>query len=154
MPVLLIWRLVVQISSWAMDVFSSHRAVAWYFARLFITKRWLAFTRQTLIIQNAKFSTFWGFPPNAQNSWREPCSQAMPEEVLGELFTTFAILIGVCTKSTHSYNLQKQLVKVTAQLYFVLWWYLKWPHDQDSLSYINDFSKNLWSRFCHLVSNI
>ena len=24
-------------------------------------------------IQNAKFSTFWRFPPNAQNSWREPC---------------------------------------------------------------------------------
>ena len=22
--------------------------------------------------QNAKFSTFWRFPPNAQNSWREP----------------------------------------------------------------------------------
>ena len=55
-----------------MNDFSLHPAVAWYFARLFITKRWLAFIRQTLHIQNAKFFTFWHFPPNAQNSWREP----------------------------------------------------------------------------------
>ena len=41
-----------------MDVFSLHPAVAWYFARFFITKRWLAFIRRTLKIQNAKFSTF------------------------------------------------------------------------------------------------
>ena len=41
-----------------MDVFSLHTAVAWYFARLFITNRWLAFIRHTLKIQNAKFSIF------------------------------------------------------------------------------------------------
>ena len=56
-----------------MKVFSLHPAVAWYFATLFITKRYLAFIRRMLKIQNAKFSTFWRFPPNAQNSWREPC---------------------------------------------------------------------------------
>ena len=53
-------------------IFWLHPAVAWYFARLFITKRWLAFIHRTLKIQNAKFSTFWCFPPSAQNSWREP----------------------------------------------------------------------------------
>ena len=42
----------------SMDDFSLHPAVAWYFAKLFITKRWLAFIRRTLKIQNAKFSTF------------------------------------------------------------------------------------------------
>ena len=41
-----------------MNVFSLHPAVAWYFARLFITKRWLAFIRWTLKIQNVKFSLF------------------------------------------------------------------------------------------------
>ena len=40
------------------DVFSLHAAVAQYFARLFITKRWLALIRRPLKIQNAKFSTF------------------------------------------------------------------------------------------------
>ena len=40
------------------DVFSLHPAIAWYFARLFITKKGLAFIRRTLNIQNAKFSTF------------------------------------------------------------------------------------------------
>ena len=52
--------------------FSLHPKVAWYFETLFITKRWLAFIRRTLKIQNAKFSTFWRLTPNAQNSWREP----------------------------------------------------------------------------------
>ena len=63
------------------DVFSLHPAVVWYFARLFITKRWLAFIHRTPEIQNPKFSTFWRFPPKAQNSWREHWLESIATEL-------------------------------------------------------------------------
>ena len=41
-----------------MNVFSLHPAVAWYFARLFITKKWLAFIRRTKKFRMPNFLLF------------------------------------------------------------------------------------------------
>ena len=45
-------------NTFTMDVFSLHPAVAWYFARLFITKRWLAFIRRTEKFRMPNFLLF------------------------------------------------------------------------------------------------
>ena len=78
-----------------MDVFSLVPAAAWYFARLFITKRWLAFIRRTLKIQNAKFSTFWRFPPKRSKFLERTLTQGTtyPNSEQGTCYTIFSAAI-------------------------------------------------------------
>ena len=78
-----------------MDVFSLVPAAAWYFARLFITKRWLAFIRRKLKFQNAKFSTFWRFPPKRSKFLERTLTQGTtyPNSEQGTCYTIFSAAI-------------------------------------------------------------